>query len=223
MSAALRAFIQSSAWGTQLAESELQRVLASAREAVVPRDSCVVRAGDRADHWVGLMDGIVVQMVVSADGDVTVLTAAGAGAWFGEGTLMKQGRWGYDAIARKESKVALVPAATFRWLMEVSLPFNQFIARLLNERLSLYMGLLANERLTNVEQRLARVLASLFNPALYPSRGRSLRISQSDIALLAGLSRQRANTALQKLQQAGCVDLARGGLTVVDLDGLRNY
>jgi CRP/FNR family transcriptional regulator, cyclic AMP receptor protein len=219
----LRLFIQSSVWGAQLAEAEVQRVLASAREAVVPKGACVVRAGDRADHWVGLMDGIVVQMVVSGDGEATVLTAAGAGAWFGEGTLMKQGRWGYDAIARKEAKVALVPASTFRWLMEVSLPFNQFIAGLLNDRLSLYMGLLANERLANVEQRLARVLASLFNPALYPSRGPSLRISQSDVALLAGLSRQRANEALQKLQQAGCVALDRGGLTVVDLDALRNY
>jgi CRP/FNR family transcriptional regulator, cyclic AMP receptor protein len=131
----LRLFIQSSVWGAQLAEAEVQRVLASAREAVVPKGACVVRAGDRADHWVGLMDGIVVQMVVSGDGEATVLTAAGAGAWFGEGTLMKQGRWGYDAIARKEAKVALVPASTFRWLMEVSLPFNQFIARLLNDRL----------------------------------------------------------------------------------------
>jgi CRP/FNR family transcriptional regulator, cyclic AMP receptor protein len=135
MSAMLRLFIQSSVWGAQLAEAEVQRVLASAREAVVPKGACVVRAGGRADHWVGLMDGIVVQMVVSGDGEATVLTAAGAGAWFGEGTLMKQGRWGYDAIARKEAKVALVPASTFRWLMEVSLPFNQFIARLLNDRL----------------------------------------------------------------------------------------
>jgi CRP/FNR family transcriptional regulator, cyclic AMP receptor protein len=92
-------------------------VLAGAREAVVPKGACVVRAGDRADHWVGLMDGIVVQMVVSGDGEATVLTAAGAGAWFGEGTLMKRGRWGYDAIARKEAKVALVPASTFRWLI----------------------------------------------------------------------------------------------------------
>ena len=50
---------------------------------------------------------------------------------------------------------------------------------------------------------LARCLAGMFNPILYPGSKPHLPVSQEEIAQLAGLSRQRANQALQRLEQAG--------------------
>lgn len=223
MSTSLREFIESSAWGSQLGQADLARVLATAREVTVAKDCYVVRQGDLASHWTGLIEGLVLQMITNPDGQPTVLTAAGTRSWFGEGTLMRGGRWGYDAVARRHTRVALVPRATFQWLLDTSLPFNQFIARLLNERLSLYMGMLAGERLTTIEERTAHVLASLFNPVLYPDGVRTLQINQADIGLLVGLSRQRVNTALQELQDAGLIRLGRSTLTVLDPAALREY
>ena len=86
---------------------------------------------------------------------------------------------------------------------------------MLNERLSHYMGLLANERLTTSAQRLAHVLASLYDPDLYPNRPAMLPMSQSDIALLSGMSRQHANAALQKLQTQGLLEVGRSGVRVM--------
>ena len=48
-------------------------------------------------------------------------------------------------------------------------------------------------------------------------------LTQEEIAQLAGLSRQRANQALQRLEQAGLLRIEYGGVTVTDLDGLRRY
>ena len=216
-------FIGHSAWGKKLGADQLARVRSAARAIDVQKDDYLVRAGDQAEHWVGLMDGLVVQQVTNEAGRVTVLTVGCPGTWFGEGTLMKHGRWQYDAVARRETHAVLIPYATFHWLGDTSLAFNQFIARLLNERLSHYMGLLASERLTQVDQRMARILASLFDPDLYPGRARLLRMNQSDIALLAGMSRQRANEALQKLQDEGLVEVARYGVRVMNLEALRTY
>jgi CRP/FNR family cyclic AMP-dependent transcriptional regulator len=42
----------------------------------------------------------------------------------------------------------------------------------------------------------ARSLAALFNPVLYPGVGEVLRITQQELAYLVGLSRQRVNEAL---------------------------
>jgi len=216
-------FIEESAWGKRLDAVQLEKVISSSRELAVRTGEYVVHTGELAEYWIGLFDGLVVQQVSNKDGKPAALTAACSGTWFGEGTLMKRGRWQYDAIARRDSRVVLVPYTTFQWLCDTSLAFNQFVARLLNERLSHYMGLLATERLTAPEPRVAHVLASLFDPDLYPRRPRLLRMAQADIALLCGMSRQRTNAALQGLQAAGLVELGRSGITVLDVERLRDY
>ena len=80
-----------------------------------------------------------------------------------------------------------------------------------------------HDRLLGPDARLARCLASMYNPLLYPGIGPSLPISQEEIAQLAGLSRQRANQALQRLEQAGLLRIDYGGITVIDLGGLREF
>ena len=46
-------------------------------------------------------------------------------------------------------------------------------------------------------------------------------VTGKEIANLAGVSRPRCNKALKQLEQLGILKLEYGGLTVLDLDGLR--
>jgi len=216
-------FVRQSAWGLHLQQSDLARVLASVRNVHITAGHCLVREGDPAEYWVGLVDGLVVQQVSDASGRVATLTCVSPGSWFGEGTLMKRGCWQYDALARQACDVVLVPRTVFNWLLDTNLGFSGFVARLLNERLSHYMGLLANERLTSSAQRLAHVLASLYDPDLYPNRPSTLPMTQADIALLSGMSRQHANGALRKLQAQGLLEVGRHGVRVIDVGALRRY
>ena len=124
-------------------------------------------------------------------------------------------------VELRDSVVAFMPRATFAWLLDTSMPFNRFLLTQLNERLGQFIGMVEHDRLLGPDARLARCLASMFNPHLYPGIGPSLRISQEEIAQLAGLSRQRANQALQRLEQAGLLRIEYGGITVTDLEGLR--
>lgn len=66
-------------------------------------------------------------------------------------------------------------------------------------------------------------IASLFNPVLYPGGGDYLEITQEELGLLSGITRQVANQSLKALQQDGVVRLEYGRITVVDLERLRNY
>lgn len=70
--------------------------------------------------------------------------------------------------------------------------------------------------------RVARSLAALFNPVLYPSVGQVLRITQQELAYLVGLSRQRVNEALARLEARHIIRVEYGGLRVLDLDALRH-
>ena len=71
--------------------------------------------------------------------------------------------------------------------------------------------------------RVARSLAALFHPVLYPGVGSVLRITQQELGYLVGLSRQRVNQALRALQAAGVIRVEYGGVRVLDLEGLRGY
>jgi len=79
------------------------------------------------------------------------------------------------------------------------------------------------DRMNDPDARVARSLASLFHPVLYPGVGQILRITQQELAYLVGLSRQRVNEALRTLQTAGVIRVEYGGLRVLNLDALRGF
>ena len=160
---------------------------------------------------------------LSAEGKLTTFTGLPAGAWFGEGSLLKDEPRRYDVVALRQSRVALMPRATFDWLLDTSIPFNRFLLRQLNERLGQFIGQVEFDRLLGIEGRVARCLASMFNPYLYPATGMELQISQEEIGYLSDISRQRVNQALKALERAGLIRVAYGGIVVVDLPRLRNY
>ena len=93
----------------------------------------------------------------------------------------------------------------------------------LNERLGQFIGMVENERLLDLDTRIARSLASMFNSHLYPWRERLVQISQEELGFLSGASRQRANQALQQLEREGLLRLDYGGIRILDLEGLRRY
>lgn len=219
----LAAMLHAAPWARSLAPEDLARVEAETVTRVCPAGTLVCRRGEPVEAWVGIIDGLVKMANVSADGKPTSFVGVGSGGWFGEGSVLKDEPRRYDIVALRDSAVAYMPKATFMWLLDTSMPFNRFIITQLNERLGQFIGMVEHDRLLGPEARLAHCLASMFNPVLYPGVRPSLPISQEEIAQLAGLSRQRANQALQRLEQAGLVRIDYGGITVRDLGGLRQY
>ena len=213
-------FLRGSLWAANLTGETLARLDSEVLERAVPGGGVVCRKGSPVDYWAGVIEGLVKISSVSAEGKSVTFTGVRAGGWFGEGSVLRTAAWGYDAVALRDCRVALMPRATFHWLLETSIEFNRFLLEQLNERLSLFIGMLESDRLLEPEARVARCLASLFNPHLYPGGSRDLQISQEEIGYLSGVSRQRVNQALQVLGQARLLRVAYGGVSVLDLPGL---
>jgi len=215
--------IRHSVWGRTLSESELDRVSAESYERQVPAGGFVGRMGQPVEHWIGVIDGLLKMSVASPDGKVSTLTGMSTGGWFGEGSLLKREARRYDVIALRPSRVALVPYTTFERLRQTSLPFNHHLQTLMNSRLSLFIGMLEYDRLLGTDARVARCIATLFNADLYPEPKAYVDLRQQEIGLLCGVSRQRVNGALRTLQDSGLLRVEPRGVTVLDLDGLRNF
>ena len=116
-----------------------------------------------------------------------------------------------------------MPRATFEWLLDRSIPFNRFLMDHLNERLGQFIAMFEYDRLLDPDARVARCLASMIHPLLYPGNHESLRIGQEEIGNLAGVSRQRVNQALQRLEGERLLAIGYGGIRILDLEGLRRF
>jgi CRP/FNR family cyclic AMP-dependent transcriptional regulator len=210
-------------WFGALPSALGQRVVTETlvRQAAV--GSLVCRKGESVEHWIGVVDGLVKMANVSADGKPTSFTGIPSGGWFGEGSLLKDEPRRYDIVALRDSTVAYVPRATFMALLDESVAFNRFLLVQLNERLGQFIGMVEHDRLLGPDARLARGLAGLFNPLLYPGIGPTLPISQDELGQLVGLSRQRVNRGLKVLEDRGLLRIEYGAVMVLDLGGLRRF
>ena len=215
--------LRSSSWGQALTEEEMQRALAGTIERSFAAGAFICMKGEPVTHWMGIINGLGKMASHWTTGKTTSLTGITTGGWFGEGSLLKEETRRYDVMAIRETRVAFMNRATFLWLLDHSIPFNRHIITQLNERLGQFIGMMENERMLDVDARIARVLAALFNPVLYPGTNRLLQISQEELGYLAGVSRQRANQALKVLEDAMLVRSEYGGINVLDLDGLRSF
>lgn len=219
----LAAALHSTRWGAELNEEEFERALAGTVERRIETGAFVCMKGEPVDHWMGVVDGLVKMSSDWITGKTTTFTGLAAGGWFGEGSLLKNDPRKYDVVALRDSRIAYMNRATYLWLMDHSIPFNRFLITQLNERLGQFIGMMENERLLDIDARLARNLAALFNPVLYPGTERELLISQEEIGFLAGLSRQRVNQALKTLQDADLLRLEYGKVVILDVEGLRRF
>ena len=181
----------------------------------------VCRVGRKATYWFGVVEGLLKMSTDSASGRTITFTGVPPGGWFGEGTVLKHESYRYNIMALRRSVVAGLPIDTFHWLLDNSIGFNRFVMNQLNERLAQFIEAREIDRSTDPDVRVARNLATLFNPTLYPGVGEMLRITQQELAYLVGLSRQRVNVALNRLEEQGAIRIEYGGMRVLDLTALR--
>ncbi|MBI4291930.1 MAG: Crp/Fnr family transcriptional regulator [Betaproteobacteria bacterium] len=210
-----------SPWTGGLSPDQLDRVKSDVVQREFAGGAYVCRKGEPTNAWIGVVDGLVKLNSESESGKAVTLAGIPAGSWFGEGSVLKRELRKYDIVTLRDSRIAFMPEATFRWLLDNSIPFNRFLLMQLNERLGQFIGMIEHERLLDPDARVARALASLFNPHLYPVTETKIQISQQEIGYLSGVSRQRVNQALQVLEKNGMLRVEYGGITVLDLAGLK--
>jgi CRP/FNR family cyclic AMP-dependent transcriptional regulator len=210
-------------WLSPLDAAERQRALDDLRVVEVAPGELLCRVGRPVTFWFGVIDGLLKMSNDSAVGMPITFTGVPPGGWFGEGTVLKMEPYRYNIQALRRSTVAGIGTDTFHWLLDRSIGFNRFVMGQLNERLGQFIAAREIDRLTHPDARVARSLAALFHPVLYPGVGEVLRITQQELGYLVGLSRQRVNEALQSLQAAQVIRVEYGGLRVLDLPRLRAW
>jgi len=221
--AASAAELRTVPWLQALPPEERERAVADMRVVEVEPGELICRIDKPATFWFGVVDGLLKMSNDSALGVPITFAGLPPGGWFGEGTVLKHEPYRYNVQALRRSVVAGIGVQMFDWLLDRSIGFNRFVMQQLNERLGQFIAAREIDRLTHPDERVARSLAALFHPVLYPGVGQMLRITQQELGYLVGLSRQRVNEALRALQAEQVIRVEYGGVRVLDLDRLRQY
>ncbi len=209
-------------WLKVLKPDEYQRAASHVRVGDAMPGDYVCRVGRPVTYWFGVVEGLLKMSSDNEQGQTMTFSGLPPGGWFGEGTVLTRESYRYNIQALRRSVVAGLPVETFHWLLDHSIGFNRFVMNQLNERLAQFIAAREIDRMHNPDLRVARSLAALFNPVLFPGVGDVLRITQQELAYLVGLSRQRVNEALAALEAQRTIRVEYGGLRILDLEALRS-
>ena len=208
-------------WVSALTADEREHVRQGMLVTIAQPGDYVVRIGRPVTYWFGLSEGLLKMSNDDRLGSAITFTGLAPGGWFGEGTVLKREPYRYNIQALRVSRVVGISTEMFDWLIGHSLGFNRFVMLQLNERLGQFIAAREIDRMGSPDLRVARNLAAMFEPKLYPGVAELLRITQQELAYLVGLSRQRVNEALKTLSACGWIRVEYGGLRVLNLDALR--
>ena len=213
-----------SPWIECLNQAQRQRTLESLFARSYTAGEVICRKGDISNVWIGIAEGLIRLGIESKSGkQLSLATGIPPGSWFGEGSLLKKEQRKYNVVALRKSTIVFMPEAIFFELLNESFAFNRFLLIQINERLGQFIGNMEHDRLLSPEEKVAQSLATMFNKLLYPNVENKLKITQEELGNLAGVSRQRVNQALQRLQEEGILAVNYGEISILDMDALRAF
>ena len=210
----------------ELADEDLRRVA----EVAVPRrfkpGEVVFREGDDSDTCYVVHAGHGRAIREHPDGRQITLATFGPGDIFGELAMFDDERRSATVEATDELEVLGILGGDMRRLLRRHPDMAVKLVISLGRRLRAANERLARQSFQTVQSRVAAVLAQLVEQARAEGAGDGdvlVTATQTELAQLAGSSRESASRFLAVLERAGVISQGRGRLTVHDPQALRNY
>jgi CRP-like cAMP-binding protein len=212
-----------------LGEGELERFSQVAVPRSFPAGTRVFHEGDSSDACYIVSDGSFRVTREHSDGRAITLATLGPGEIFGELAMLDGDTRSASAESITDGTLLALPANDVRSLLarnpEIALKLVAGLVR----RLRAANMRLSRQSFQTVPSRVAGILAQLSRDGQEGgAEGEemtevTIRMNQTDLAQLAGTSRESVSRFLAELERAGVVRSGRGRVTVLQPNKLRNY
>jgi CRP-like cAMP-binding protein len=207
---------------------DLQRIAQLAVPRGYQAGQIVFREGDASDTCYVVHSGRMRAVHQHGDGRIITLATFGPGEIFGELALFEDELRSATVEALEQTSVVAVLGPDMRRLMTEHPQIAVRLVVALGRRLRETNERLARRSFQSVQSRVAAVLGELVTQAQAQEGGAvgddvPITATQTDLAKLAGSSRESASRFLAVLERAGVITQGRGRLVVHDPDALRSY
>jgi CRP/FNR family cyclic AMP-dependent transcriptional regulator len=200
-----------------LPPEDVRELLAIARRRAFDRGEVVFHRDDPADTLHLIIRGRFGARVLTPLGDSVLLDVLGPGQSFGElALLLPDARRSATVEALEAAETRSVRREDFDAVQRRHPGVKDVLLRLLAEQLSRASERVVEAHYVDAETRVRRRLLDLartYDSGVVPLR-------QEDIAAMAGTSRATVNRVLREEEERGVVALARGRVTVLDVNAL---
>jgi CRP/FNR family transcriptional regulator len=186
----------------------------------------VFREGDESSTCYVIGSGRVRALHENPDGRTITLAHFGPGDVFGELAMIDDERRTATVETIDDVEALAILGSDLRRLMREHPEIALKLVVALGRRLRDANKRLARQSFQTVQSRVAGVLTQLVSEAQSDGASETdilLKITQAEIAQLAGSSRESASRFLAVLERAGVVTQGRGKLTVHDPAALSRY
>lgn len=205
---------------SSLTERDTQRLIMRTRIKRVPAGRVIFRKDEPGDGLYGVLAGRMAFTVDSSEGKELTLNVLGPGEFFGEIALLDGKGRSATAIAYEESRLVHVSRDSLLVFLRARPEAMLRIIAFVCARLRRVTTLMEDSTFLNVPARLAKQIMALIDDAPGQRTSATLRISQTDLARMLGVSREFVGKQLVIWREAGIVELGRRRLTVRDTRAL---
>jgi CRP/FNR family transcriptional regulator, cyclic AMP receptor protein len=210
---------------SELSSEDLERISRVAVPRSYPKGVRVFHEGDRSDACYIVRNGDLRVTREHPDGRAIALATLGPGDIFGELAMLDGEARSASVEALSDCELLALPASDVRQLLRGSSEITAKLVFALTRRLREANERIARQSFQTVPSRVAGVLSQLIAEEA-PLEGRdgvTIRMTQADLAQLAGTSRESVSRFLAVLERAGVVHVGRGRVTVLEPRRLRAY
>jgi CRP-like cAMP-binding protein len=209
-----------------LEEGELERFSHVAVPRSFPAGTRVFHEGDSSDACYIVSAGNFRVTREHSDGRAITLATLGPGEIFGELAMLDGDRRSASAESITDGTLLALPANDVRSLLSRNPEIALKLVAGLVRRLRAANARLSRQSFQTVPSRVAGILLQLSRDGQDGDGEEveiTIRMNQTDLAQLAGTSRESVSRFLAELERAGVVRSGRGRVTVLQPGKLRNY
>jgi CRP/FNR family cyclic AMP-dependent transcriptional regulator len=192
---------------------------AAAQVRTVPSGQIITRQGDIASEFLRVLEGAVRLSSLRPDGREVIYMVLGPGDCFGSGSVIDREPIAHTAQARGDVLLQSLSLAAFNQLRATVHEFDDALLRFICRQMRVLSSYVENAALDDLLRRVARRLVEVARPAA--GGGSAVHLSQAELALMCGGSRQATNRALKQFEDEGLIQLSYGSIILRDLFRLR--
>jgi CRP/FNR family cyclic AMP-dependent transcriptional regulator len=210
---------------TELSRNDLERIASVAVPRSFPKGVRVFHEGDASDACYIVRNGDLRVTREHSDGRAIALATLGPGDLFGELAMLDGGARSASVETLTDSELLALPAGDVRRMLTADPEIAVKLVIALTRRLRETNERVSRQSFQTVPSRVAGVLLQLIaDDAVAEGReGITVRMTQADLAQLAGTSRESVSRFLATLERAAVVRVGRGRVTVLEPERLRAY
>ena len=215
----LRAQLRTDAWFGSLSSGLENDLLELATPRRLKAGEHLFFRGDAADGIYAVLEGSLRISGVTEAGKEAILSMVEPPMWLGEIALFDHLPRTHNAVADAATRLLFVPMAPLNELLSRCPVYWRDFGVLMSLKVRFAFIGMEDLALLSADLRLTRRLVMLAH-ASGKEGNCVLPISQSQLGMMLGLSRQTTNQILQSLQDQGVLQIAYGRIEVLDLGQL---